>query len=691
MKKIYNILLAAFALLAFVPVANALDDDPPYKDEGGLCYSKTVSRPNTDGIYTITLESFVTGSVTIKNESIPADIVLVLDVSGSMEDNNKMNSLKTAVKTFIDEIQHNDLYDKDGNRRKDVNKQPTSLGNRISIVKFAMDTYGTSQTTASITPGNHFVTAQRGWDGNNYFSGYTTTYSDGKQNCSEVVIGFTNTATNTKTVAEPTQSGLAADVKALKDVVDALIPAGATAADYGMNLARMLINSLNNDASRNGSARTVVFFTDGAPTHYKNFESGVATSAISYSNTIKSSGAADAHPQVFSVGVFSSTNPGTNVTTFMNRVSSNHEGATGMGNYQGGTVVSDKFYTNASGGSVDLTEVFRTIARSSGGSDKDLTSATVSNVDIVSASFMLPPGTDASKIKLYTAKYLGTKDAAGYLEFGPKIPKGQNTAKYRKREKGEDGNIHFVGEEMLVDGTLKAELAASVQGGKNDKIIVTGFDYASNFCGEDVLQPNPGYNGHKVIIEIPIMMDTNAVGGPDVATNAPGSGIYINNENVIKFDSPKVSLPVNMHIRKEGLRVGESAKFTIQRKYVNDSDAPGGKNPWVDVTSVFVTRRKGQAENGVNAPITKVMGMPSVDERDKEFVYQVVEDNWSWSYTSAAATATISSDLITNPFIFTNTKKDGIDYKVRHAESKATNTFKTGETVKYDDSKNNGR
>lgn len=692
MKKIYNILLATFALFAFAPVINALDDDPPYKDEGGLCYSKTISEPNTDGVYTITLESFVTGSVTIKNESVPADIVLVLDVSGSMADNNKMANLKTAVKAFIDAIQHNDLYDKEGNRRLDENNQPTSLGNRISIVKFAMDTYGTSQT-ASITPGNHYVSATHNdYYNTNSFSGYTTTYSSGKLNCTEVVIGFTNTATNTKTVAEPSEDALSADVRGLKNVVDALRPAGATAADYGMNLARLLINSLNNDSSRNGSARTVVFFTDGAPTHYNNFENSVANSAISYSNQIKTSGAADAHPQVFSVGVFDSTNPGNNVTTFMNRISSNHEGATGMGNNAGGTVVSDKFYTNASGGSVDLTEVFQTIAHAAGGSDKDLTNATVSNVDIVSASFMLPPNTDVSKIKLYTAKYLGTKDAAGYLQFGPNIPKGQNTATYRKRGKDDDGNVIFVGDPILVDGTLKAELDASVEGGKTDKIIVTGFDYANNFCGEDVLQPNPGYNGYKVVIEIPIMMDTEAVGGPDVATNAPGSGIYVNGENIITFESPKVSLPVNIHIRKEGLREGESAKFTIQRKYVKDSDAPGGSNPWVDVTSVFVTRHEGQDEDGEDAPITKIMGMPSVDRSDKPFVYQIVEDNWSWSYTSAAATPTTSDLLVTNPFIFTNTKKDGIDYKVRHAESKATNTFKTGVTnVEYDDSKENNR
>lgn len=685
MKKIYNILLATFALFAFAPVINALDDDPPYTDEGGLCYSKTISEPNTDGVYTITLESFVTGSVTITNESIPADIVLVLDVSGSMASNNKLTNLKTAVKAFIDAIQYNDLYDKEGNRRLDENKQPTSLGNRISIVKFAADRYYGG--TASITnPGDHYC--YQDWRGN-WHDGNTfnSTYD---YNCTEVRMGFTMTATNTKTVAEPSASALAADVQTLKSAVDGFQAGGATAADYGMTLARMLIQSLASDPSRNGSARTVVFFTDGEPTHGNSFDTTVANSAISNSNTIKLLGSADAHPQVFSVGVFSSTNPGDNVTTFMNRISSNHEGATGMGTNAGGTVVSDKFYTNASGGSVDLTEVFQTIAHAAGGSDKDLTNATVSNVDIVSASFMLPPGTDPSKIKLYTAPYLGTKDAAGYLQFGPKIAKGSNTATYRERVKDADGTVHFQGDPILVDGGLKAELAASVQGGKNDKIIVTGFDYANNFCGEDDLQPNPGYNGHKIIIEIPIMMDTNAVGGPDVATNAPGSGIYVNGENIITFKSPEVSLPVNIHIRKDGLREGESAKFTIQRKYVKDSDAPGGSNPWVDVTSVFVTRHEGQDEDGEDAPITKIMGMPSVDEHDKPFVYQIVEDNWSWSYTSAAATPTTSDLLVTNPFIFTNTKKEGIDYKVRHAESKATNTFKTGVTnVQYDDSKKN--
>ena len=584
-----------------------------------------------------------------------------------------MDNLKTAVKAFIEEIQRNDLYDKAGNRRLDDNNQPTSLGNQISIVKFAMNYY--SGNSATITPGNTFTNLNGTSKGD--YSSQNRPY-----NCTQVRVGFTKTSTNTKTVANPSASALAADVQSLTDAVDGMRAGGATAADYGMTLANMLINSLGSD--REGSARTVVFFTDGNPTYGSAFTNSVANSAIANARTIKQSGAEDAHPQIFSVGVFdNSPTPGSNIDNFMNYVSSNYPTATSLTN--AGTKDSDKFYTDASSGEVDLTEVFQTIAHAAGGSDKELGQATVSNVDIVSASFTLPPGTVTSDIKLYTAPYTGTKDANGYLIFGDKIPKGSNTATYQVHQKNDDGTVSLVGDPILVDAGLTVALAASQEGGKTDKIIVNGFDYGNNFCGEDIT--TTGYNGHKVIIEIPIMMDPTAVGGPDVATNAPGSGIYLGDENLIYFESPKVSLPVNLHIRKEGLDEGESAKFTIQRKLVTEGD-----NAWTDVTSVFVTRRAGQAKEGVNAPVTKVVGMPSVDEQDREFVYRIMEDDWSWSYVTTAATTIYSDQLVTNPFIFTNTKKEGIDYKVRHAESKASNIFKTGVTnVEYDDSKTNTR
>ena len=116
MKKIYRFLLAFVTLQITALTVFAQTDQERerlyYKDNGsGICYSKTISEPDNNGIYTITLESLVTGNVTVNLEDQPVDIVLVLDVSGSMNDNvngtSKLVLLQNAVTSFI-----NIIYDR---------------------------------------------------------------------------------------------------------------------------------------------------------------------------------------------------------------------------------------------------------------------------------------------------------------------------------------------------------------------------------------------------------------------------------------------------------------------------------------------------------------------------------------------------------------------------------------------------
>jgi len=102
MKKIFNILLAASALLAFTQVTRAQD----YTIENGVGVRKTIGLPDKNGIYKITLESFVTGDVTVTTTAIPSNIVLVLDVSSSMV--RKNNNLTSPTETY-------DMYQNGGN------------------------------------------------------------------------------------------------------------------------------------------------------------------------------------------------------------------------------------------------------------------------------------------------------------------------------------------------------------------------------------------------------------------------------------------------------------------------------------------------------------------------------------------------------------------------------------------------
>lgn len=83
--KILSLLLCLSLFCALiVPCTKAYAKSDP---DSGMKISKTATA-NKDGSYTITLEAFATGSkvITEQKTDIPTDIILVLDQSGSMED-----------------------------------------------------------------------------------------------------------------------------------------------------------------------------------------------------------------------------------------------------------------------------------------------------------------------------------------------------------------------------------------------------------------------------------------------------------------------------------------------------------------------------------------------------------------------------------------------------------------------------
>ena len=154
-----------------------------------------------------------------QKNNIPLDIVLVLDVSGSMEDpitstdtTKRITILKDSINQFIEE------FAKNNSKQSDEKYQ-----SRISIIKFAGD--------KSDKVGNDTYTENR------YRYNYTQIMND------------FFTATN--------------DNKAkLEDVVNSISPAGATRSDFAMELALKQINQSKNDESRK-DAKRIVFFCNG--------------------------------------------------------------------------------------------------------------------------------------------------------------------------------------------------------------------------------------------------------------------------------------------------------------------------------------------------------------------------------------------------------------------------------------------
>ena len=241
----------------------------------------TVSKENGADFLTA-LTALSSTSNLSDTATTPLDIVLVLDASGSMNDpmgsgdtTKRIVALQNAANSFIDEIA------KQNATVKDAAKQ-----HQVAIVKFAGD------WTDKV--GN-----DRYWSGRFEY------------NYSQVM----------KALAPCT----AATEQQFKDQVGAIRPAGATRADNGMSLATGV------SSGRSDAKKIVVFFTDGTPTDYSEFEPKVASSAVGYAKDMKDAGAV-----VYSIGIFKDANPDLDPVTgsasdenkFMHAVSSNYPSAT---------------------------------------------------------------------------------------------------------------------------------------------------------------------------------------------------------------------------------------------------------------------------------------------------------------------------------------------------------------------------
>lgn len=225
------------------------------KESGTATIKKGADSDFLVGLSALSSTAKITGQTTV-----PLDIVLVLDVSGSMDDpmgsadrTKRIVALKKAVNNFIDKsAEAND-------QRTDVNKQ-----NRIAVVKFA------GNKTSKV--------------GNDQYRQSLYSY-----NYTQVVSGYKAYTSGNKSEGETT--------------VNALTPAGCTAADYAMDLTKTLVDQsktdANNNADRKNVKRVVIFFTDGEPNHQSGFVDKVANDAIKSAQGIK----ADA--DIYTIGIFS--------------------------------------------------------------------------------------------------------------------------------------------------------------------------------------------------------------------------------------------------------------------------------------------------------------------------------------------------------------------------------------------------
>ena len=271
----------------------------------------------------VTVLSALSGTSNVMSTSTtPLDIVLVLDASGSMDGRmndgtKRIDALTSAANDFIGEI---------ADQNKGISDE--SKQHQVSIVKFA------GNKTAAV--------------GNDTYrdGGYTYNYS-------QVMKTMSPCNDTTKS--------------AFTDTINAIDPAGATAAEYGMQLAQ------GQTSNREEAKKIVIFFTDGSPNHSNGFDDSVASSAVSTAKDMK-----DAGTTVYTVGIFDGVNPSADPAAsntakknkFMHAVSSNYPNATytytdgwwgGSWNWDFGNRADGSNYYKSASNAEELKQVFEGI------------------------------------------------------------------------------------------------------------------------------------------------------------------------------------------------------------------------------------------------------------------------------------------------------------------------------------------
>lgn len=284
---------------------------------GRIWTDKTVkaTEENEESDFLTTLSAMSSTSNSTVTVTTPLDIVMVLDASGSMDramgdtDNTKrITALKNAAYSFIDTIA------KQNEGIEGVDRQ-----HKVAIVKFSGD------TTKKV--GNDTYRAD----------GYTYNYS-------QVMSGLTDCS--------------GPGVTDLKKTIKAIKPAGATRADYGLELAEGITSG------RADAKKIVVFFTDGTPTKVDKFDPGVANDAVTAAKNMKGSKAA-----VYTIGIFGGANPSASIqdsntsqeNKFMQAVSSNYPNATAWDTH--GTRAENSDYYKSATNAEELKKVFDDISQ----------------------------------------------------------------------------------------------------------------------------------------------------------------------------------------------------------------------------------------------------------------------------------------------------------------------------------------
>ena len=652
MKRTIKYIFAAFGLVLAGAAASAEEVKP------GIHLDKTLTA-NDDGTYTITLESYVTGSVT--TTPAPLDIALVLDVTSSMSAHGGGGQEPLPQMSPI--CKGNEIDDVLIKATTGYNKyhETCVTTGRTNKLKYTIDISGTNYNLAYFVNNTKYGDSVWGKDTGWYYSTSTTTSAQKKSGKVDNTwqnnwTKYTANSANHQVYTDVKIDHLMKNVKAFIDTIHekslqledggyhriTIIPfakndntivdqateltnastgqeslktftsglwelmASGTNPERGFAKAKSIFDA-SGDPDRK---KVVVFFTDGKAASTDVAVNGAYTSLKS------------ADIPIFAVGLYEKptstlisnarVNDGTGTKTknatyteYTSWISSDYPDAQYADNVYniGAENPNDTEYSFSVDNAEALESVFNAISEVISGL-VDLHGTSTSVVDVVSKDFELPEGFDDADVRCHVETCVGENQWA---------------------KAGETGYDY--------DNNYNGLLSALSVGVKNQQIDVHGFDFskeddwetavngAGNFVGEREGRTNAKGNdwfGNKLVIEFEVVLKEDHTAGYELPSNDIMSGIYEYredqnyniNDQIAAYPRPTIDSPA-ICIVKEGLAVGESAIFTVEG---------GGKSFRVILT---------QKESDTTTPTPCFVVIRDLPENQE---YTVTETYWTYAY-----------------------------------------------------------
>ena len=573
----------------------------------------------------MTLEQYVKGSVT-PGKKTPIDVVLVLDVSGSMGDPFG-NGTVSYVQTY--DIKWWNVYyikDADGNYKQvsycrncgkytdgcyndwegyelnhisgtayvpmtsagDTDASHvqfyTSSGTKIAALKSAVNSF--IDIIARDNPTSKIAIVK--FAGNKADNVGNDTYRSG---------GYTHNYTQ---IVKNLTTADATGAAALKEAVSGLSAKGATAADYGLEKAINVFGDA--DQVPKDRNRVVIMFTDGEPNHVNGFDSEVANDAIENAQTLKSKSYG---ASVYTIGIFSGADVGTTLpegnkdaNRYMHLVSSNYPNASSMSEPGTDGPVKNGFYKVASDAN-SLGNVFTQLGEAIGKPSINLGSNAVLT-DNIASNFNVPE--DATDVKVYTADY--------------------------------DGKSKTFGDREDFTGDVKIS---------GNAVTVSGFNYSANFVSDTAHPGMPDNFGKKLIVEFVITVDRTETYGGTQPANA-GANITLEGKEIASVENPQVPVSIvnGFSASYKNSKPYDGNGFTIEDEFTEmlktNVLADGEKNDYVNITY-------------------------TVTDKDNNVVgtYVVKANGTTGTWTAGTAAATTSPDVGTYNYNVTCVVRDATE------------------------------